>query len=63
MEGNAKAIRVGVFITWQYPTFRWVCLDTNRASKGNPGKANAGGLSKIARNFRDKLWNLFVYES
>lgn len=39
-----KRQRVEKFIRWDFPKEGWVCLDTDGASKGNPGLAGAGGM-------------------
>lgn len=38
-----RATRQEVYIRWRYPVMGWVRLNTDGASKGNPGRAGAGG--------------------
>lgn len=55
-EGH-RVTRQEVFIRWRYPGIGWVRLNTDGASKGNPGKAGAGGL---IRGHRGELFEVFA---
>ena len=38
--------RVGMQISWRRPAHGWIKLNTDGASKGNPGLATAGGVMR-----------------
>lgn len=52
-----KRKRVKQYIRWPYPREGWVRLNTDDASKGNPGSAGAGGL---IRGHRGELFEMFA---
>lgn len=52
-----RSSRQEVFIRWKYPGLGWVRLNTDGASKGNPGKAGAGGL---IRGHRGEVFEMFA---
>lgn len=43
-ENNRKRKREEKYIRWTHPREGWLKLNTDGASKGNPGNAGAGGL-------------------
>lgn len=49
--------RTEVLVSWKYPPLGWVRLNTDGASKGNPGRAGAGG---IIRGHRGELFEVFA---
>lgn len=49
--------REEVFVRWMYPREGWVRLNTDGASKGNPGEAGAGG---IIRGYRGEMFEMFA---
>ena len=55
-EGH-RSMRQEVLIRWKYPGMGWMKLNTDGASKGNPGKAGAGGL---IRGHRGELFEVFA---
>lgn len=54
---DRKRKRVEQFIRWSYPREGWVCLNTDGAAKGNPGRAGACGL---IRGHKGELFEMFA---
>ena len=55
--GSDGPRREEMYVRWRYPSIGWVRLNTDGASKGNPGKAGAGG---IIRGHRGELFECFA---
>ena len=49
--------RQEILVKWQCPSVGWVKLNTDGASKGNPGKAGAGG---VIRGHRGEVFEMFA---
>lgn len=43
LEGKGRNYQ-DVYVRWDFPNEGWVKLNTDGASKGNPGQAGAGGI-------------------
>lgn len=54
---NQMNRRTEVLVRWKYPSMGWVRLNTDGASKGNPGRAGAGG---VIRGHRGELFEVFA---
>lgn len=53
--GFSRHPRIEVYVRWEFPRENWVRLNTDGASKGNPGAAGAGA---IIRGHRGELFEM-----
>lgn len=58
MSSGSKRKRSERFIRWEYPREGWVRLNTDGASKGNPGFAGAGGLIRSHKGEVHEIFSL-----